>query len=292
MSAREYKGSCVRQELWKAFHNPCFWVSVLAGVVLAVWGIAHNTRFLYSLMGSTRWAAENQIPISSSLEGASLFIAWIAVDGMGFAAGLLYFIWPLLCALPYGYSAVQERKSGVNNQIAIRCGKKRYFYGKFLAVFLSGGVVFAVPVVGNLLGNALICPDILPCVAEDMVMLFNRNFLSELYYTYPWVFALAWSGIDFVFGGCGACLSFLCSTRCRFPFLAVVVPFVFLQAVNYLAAFAANLTGSVYLLSPLRMPKPSTYLHNPGWLLLSGCIVLAGIGWIAGYLQVVKHENL
>ena len=292
MNRQAFTRNCIREEIWKAFHNRWFGISAAMGIGIAVLGIVHNTRFLNSVIENIRWCAENDIPVSSSLEGASLFTAWIAADAMGYAAGLLYLIWPLLCALPYGYSTAQEWRNGVAGQIQIRCGRQAYLAGKFIALFLSGGVAFAIPVVTNLLGNALICPDNLPCVAERMVMISNQNFLSELYYTHPWAFALAWCGVDFLFGGVGACLSLVCSVRCRFPLLAAVLPFGILYAVNYLLAFVQTSFAEIYMLSPLLMPKASTYLHNPGWILLTAAVCLAAMGFAGGYFQVVKHENL
>ena len=170
--------------------------------------------------------------------------------------------------------------------ITTRSGKRTYFKAKFISVFISGGFAVFLPILINLLVDAMICPYALPKLG--IVPVFNGNFLSALYYTNPWVYAICWCMMEFLFGGAAACLCFVVGSMLKFRVMTILVPLVLLTVFDRLSLSlfpGANLT-----VSPLQMVASASPNITPGWVLFTALGIMVGISYAAGYLQVVKHE--
>ena len=173
------KYNSLKTELQKALHNRWFFAALAIGLLLSAVNIGENLA-LIAEMGEHRGRMS-----------ASLFCYWLGITP-GTAKGVFYTIWPLLAALPYGWSYIQERTSGVHDQIVYRVGRKKYFFAKYLAVFVSGGLALMTPLLFDLLANALVCTYWVPNVTYYLTLVFDGHFLSTLYYTQPWLYALLW----------------------------------------------------------------------------------------------------
>lgn len=218
--------------------------------------------------------------------GYSLFVLWMPINGFQITTIYFFLIWPALAAMSYGWSYGQERNSGVTQQITTRSGKRTYFNAKFISVFISGGFAVFLPILINLLVDAMICPYALPKLG--IVPVFNGNFLSALYYTNPWVYAICWCMMEFLFGGAAACLCFVVGSMLKFRVMTILVPLVLLTVFDRLSLSlfpGANLT-----VSPLQMVAAASPNITPGWVLFTALGIMVGISYAAGYLQVVKHE--
>lgn len=66
-----------------------------------------------------------------------------------YETGTLYLIYFLgiIAALPYGISYYRDKKSGFIKNICTRTDKKKYLNSKYIATFLSGGMVAAIPII-------------------------------------------------------------------------------------------------------------------------------------------------
>lgn len=269
-----------RAEIWKALHNPWCYLSLLVGTVLCLLDVGQN------------WQAIHDCP-SNWETGAgafSLFVRWIAVNNWTYGCRKFYLVWPILAALPFGWSFCQERRSGLMDQIYIRAGKTNTFFAKYLAVFVSGGLAIALPVLLNLLLNAMVCPYVVPKATLGVLWVSDGYFLSTLYYTHPWVYGFIWCGMEFLWGGVTAGLCFLVSSRTRLLVTVVLVPFALYFLMGYVQTYVARLTGSFLLISPMYLAMAATFNPNPEWLefLALGILFLLSFG--AGYWQVKKHE--
>ncbi len=278
---------CLKTELRKAFQNKMFFCSLLVGSLISITDVAQNAVLVRRM---TR-ILENSSEISKSAEGFSLFVRWIAVNGVTLGSNLFYFVWPILAAIPYGWSWAEERKSGLYAQIVSRVGRRTYFFSKYWAVFISGGAAVSVPVLANLLINALVCPYCVPTVLMAATPITNGYFLSELYYSAPWIFGLLWCGVDFLWGGVAACMCLPAGTRFRHQVMVLLVPFVSLILLDAVCSMAMSIGSLDHLeLSPLRLALAAPASANPGWLLFSLLGIFFSVTFLGGYWEVVKHE--
>lgn len=275
----------LRVELWKATHNRMFFLSLAVGLFLALGDSYLSWLTVTELHQSTLEMLAHGYGRGGHA-GYSLFVLWMPINGFQITTIYFFLIWPALAAMPYGWSYGQERNSGVTQQITTRSGKRTYFNAKFISVFISGGFAVFLPILINLLVDAMICPYALPKLG--IVPVFNGNFLSALYYTNPWVYAICWCMMEFLFGGATACLCFVVGSMLKLRVMTILVPLVLLTVFDRLSLSlfpGANLT-----VSPLQMVAAASPNITPGWVLFTALGIMAGISYAAGYLQVVKHE--
>ena len=275
----------LRVELWKATPNRMFFLSLAVGLFLALGDSYLSWLTVTELHQSTLEMLAHGYGRGGHA-GYSLFVLWMPINGFQITTIYFFLIWPALAAMPYGWSYGQERNSGVTQQITTRSGKRTYFNAKFISVFISGGFAVFLPILINLLVDAMICPYALPKL--DIVPVFNGNFLSALYYTNPWVYAILWCMMEFLFGGAAACLCFVVDSWPKFQVVTILFPLVLLTVFDRLSLSlfpGANLT-----VSPLQMVAAASPNITPGWVLFTALGIMVGISYAAGYLQVVKHE--
>ncbi len=278
--------SSIKTELWKAFHNPLFYISIALGMAIITADVVQNA-FLVSYL--------TQRNIEAGFAGngngyISLFIEWIAVNGSTFGSMYFYIVWPVLAALPYGWSYIQEVKTGAINQYLLRSTRKKYFFSKYIAVFVSGGAAVAVPVLADLLLNALVCPAALPSITGLQAGPQDGWFLSVLFYKHPWAYCLIWCCMEFLFGGSAACMCFLTGRKLRYQVMTVLLPFAILYLLNLAGYDVVRNTGINLAIVPLDMAMAAPMLANSEWLVFSWLGALIGITLFVGYREVRRYE--
>lgn len=276
----------LKTELWKALHNPMFYAALILGCLISFVNVAENL-IVADQIKSIIFAEDHTG--SQSPWGFSLFLLWMPVNGASYGRYLFYLVWPVLAAMPFGWSYLQERRGGLYNQLVSRMGRNPLYVAKYIAVFISGGLVVAVPVLFNLLVNAMFCPYVLPNIL-NMLHISDGYFLSELYFTVPWAYALIWCGVDFLFGGAAAGLCFVVGTRLRLQVMTILTPFVLLMVVDAGYTALRSQFGWNVELSPLQLAIAVPSYFNPEWVVVSVFLILAFLGFGIGYWQVVHHE--
>lgn len=273
----------VKIELYKVFHNRWLWAAIIIGVAITSVNLIENIQRMEAYGYKVG-------DIGGNYRGLSLFVHWIAIAGTSMGFRIFYFVWPILAAMPFGWSYRQERRNGVYDQMVFRNGRRNYYIAKFFTVFVSGGLAVALPVLFNLLANAMICPALLPHVNDSISMVFDGNFLSNVYYTSPWLYSLVWCCVEFFWGGSVACLCFLVGAKPHLQVIVVLLPFVSLVALDVLCAFMLNYRQCNLTLSPLNLAAASSANQNPEWLIIAEICMMTMISFVGGYWQVVKHE--
>lgn len=279
--------NCIRVELKKAINNRMLYLSLLIGLVICMMDVFQNAEAVARL---TDVLANSDNSINKTTEGFSLFVRWIAVNGYTFGNYVFFFVWPILAAIPYGWSYAEERKSGVYNQIVSRVGKKTYYFAKYVALFVSGGLAVSIPVLINLLINALVCPYCVPNVVTSLTSVSNGYFLSELYYSRPWIFGILWCFVEFLWGGVVSCFCMVVGTRFRHQVMVMLVPFAVLLLIELITSVVGGTVLSIVEISPLRLAQAAPNSANPEWLVFAIMSMLTAVTYIVGYRQVVLSE--
>lgn len=284
---------CIKTELWKAFHNHSFYLALTLGLIICIVQIVQVAIDVHSLI--PRILSATEYGGNPGYTGISLFINWIGTNGYYYGGKLFFTVWPILAALPFGWSYAKERRDGVYNQIVTRCNAKTYYIAKYLSVFTTGGLSFVIPVGANLFILATFCPyDVVEIM--NMPGVFNYHFLSTMYYTTPWLFALIWCGIQYLWGGIAACLCFLAGSRYRLTLFTTLYPFIILFIFECLFSMLrrSGLIPALYnlMLSPMQLaqPIPISGAANPSWAIFGSMGILFVLSITAGYRQVVKRE--
>ncbi len=276
----------LRTELWKALHNPMFYAALAIGCLIAMVNVAENLAVARELGEAI--LTEDHV-VSRSPWGFSLFLLWMPVNGASYGKTLFYTVWPILAAMPFGWSYLQERQGGLYDQLITRAGKRTCYFAKYTAAFVSGGLAVAIPVLFNLLVNAMFCPYELPSIL-NMLQIGDGYFLSELYFTAPWAYALIWCGVDFLLGGAAAGLCFVVGTWLRLQVMTILAPFALLLALDAAVSALKSRFQWNLELSPLQLAAAVPSTPNPEWAVTAAFLLLAAVGFGVGYWQVIHHE--
>ena len=258
----------IKTELWKVFHSFPFWLSLFIGSLTVMSNVSHNAQVAAELEASNI-AAAKLLGYKHGVTGYALISHWIAVSTDSVGSRYFYLIWPILAALPYGWSYCQEMRSGLSNQYMLRSGRSAYMVSKYTAVFISGGLAVSFPVVVDLIANAMILPDCLPKVLLSAI--YNRGAFAELFYSYPWLYALIWITADFIFGGAAAGLCFLVGKSIRFQVMVTLFPFALLFLWN---ALTEVLEVPIFSLICLDMATPRMLASRPALMIQLSLMVL------------------
>lgn len=108
-------------------------------------------------------------------------------------------IYPFILVLPAGLSIAQERLSSIDLLYVYRIGRKKYYFSKYVAVFLTNFICFLVPFLLELLFNVAAFPlDVHGNAFGDAI--YGEGYsricnytLFSIYYNWPVLYALIMS---------------------------------------------------------------------------------------------------
>lgn len=105
--------SCIRVEIWKAFHNKMMRSAVLIGFILIIADLIQTAITVKDLGASYAHSP-------GGYDGCSLFVNWVGINGVTVGAVIFYTVWPLLAAMPYGWSLFDDYNNHVINNVLTR----------------------------------------------------------------------------------------------------------------------------------------------------------------------------
>lgn len=229
--------SVLKLELKKAFKNKFFWISVVLGCLITLLSFEHMVNMYYEGMSAIS-GNSTDIIYDPHIGINTVFNCWIGGEPFSLGSSIYFFVFPLLIALPYGWSYSEERKCGYRRMMITKTGKKKYYCAKYVAVFLSGGVAMVLPLIFNFWMTLLVVPAILPDVTMNMFYgVFGGSFLAELYYTVPFLYVAIYLFIDFVYCGFLVCICMAVSGIVRQKWGVVLIPFLLLLFVHVITDY-------------------------------------------------------
>lgn len=193
---------------------------------------------------------------------------WYPASNVSESMFYYFYFYGLLVALPFGVSYFLDRKKGYIKNICNRTSRSKYLISKYIAVFLTGGIVSSVPVILDFLVFRLIQPydsiDLgVACVLSGRTTW--EIFIIDHMYLGAIAIFLVW----FVFGGALATLSLFASTFSQNVFFIQLFPFFSMMLVYYLPQLSK--TGSGYL--PVNFLRVSSKGIPTKAFMVSLCIV-------------------
>lgn len=280
--------SVLKLELKKAFKNKFFWISVVLGCLITLLSFEHMVNMYYEGMSAIS-GNSTDIIYDPHIGINTVFNCWIGGEPFSLGSSIYFFVFPLLIALPYGWSYSEERKCGYRRMMITKTGKKKYCCAKYVAVFLSGGVAMVLPLIFNFWMTLLVVPAILPDVTMNMFYgVFGGSFLAELYYTVPFLYVAIYLFIDFVYCGFLVCICMAVSGIVRQKWGVVLIPFLLLLFVHVITDYIYSDPSVAYKeLSPLYFLRgvEVRYSFSGSIILLFaiGLLVISLIGIIKEY---------
>lgn len=278
-------------ELKKSTKNINFITCVIVGSVLCIASAVMQIQSYEQKMDVINFIQKSYI-INNELEAKTLYNSWIGMDGFSLYNSLFYMFMPLICTLPFAWSYNKERNLCYERNMVIRCGRFRYYAAKYLATFISGGLVILLPILLNVLLVAMKIPAYHSTVDYDLYIGVEYPMLwSRVFYDNPLLYLVLYVTLIFLFCGLLAVLGMTVSYFTRNKVAVLIVPFCACIALGAMEGLFAYNKDGVTL-------SPSNFLHasmsggyNSAWwvILLEGGI-LAAFTIISTCIRGKKHE--
>ena len=284
----------VKLECKKAIHNKYFLLAVLIGIAITFLSLFPMLESYANDMSSHQRISEEFGLRNPLMPMETLFNHWIGGEPYTPGSADYFFLFPLLVAVPYGWSYCAEKRSGYVKNMVIRAGRTRYYLSKYVALFLSGGLTMVTPLLFNFLLTAMFIPAVMPDPSYITAYgIGSSSFLSMLFYSCPFVYVFLYLLIDFLFGGLIACLCFVVSVFVKNRVVVTLLPFFILLGFNYLCySFVYTSATRIYTeLSPMVFlrPAPASYDTTLLVVLIWGAVLLAST-LLMTVVRGIRHE--
>lgn len=189
---------------------------------------------------------------------------------------------PILVAISYSDSYLEDLNSGFLKSILTRCSKAKYLRSKYIANFILSGITFSFPLIIRLImlitTQGSILPDKTNCTA-----LINGSLWINLYLSHPLLYILLWIFIYFIFSGVISSIALSFSILIRNKFVVLVAPFITLSVIEI-----------IFSLIRLGDFSPSRFLFhypnvNPVSVIIT-FIVMLGVTFLTFYIGGKSNE--
>lgn len=255
----------VRLEISKALKNNFFYSSLILGCAIAFLAFSHDLDIYQMDLSHTQREGINPMYAASSL-----FNFWLGGEPFSLGSTIYFFIFPLLVAIPYGWSYCEEKNNGYTRVMVVNAGSRKYFLAKYIAVFLSGALAMVIPLLFSFLISSLFFPAVLPepiyCTTNGI---FYDSLMSILYYSVPLLYVFFYLCIDFIFGGLIACISCVMACFVKYRIVTVIMPFFVLLGFHYIRQFLYTSPEIRYKeISPLYFLRPVQVAYSASWMVI------------------------
>lgn len=237
-------------ELKRAFSSSGMVAALLVGCALA---IHHFVASVTAGCYLTGFEAEAERLGSMVFAPDFLWGCWMGADGTQFHGYLLLLLMPVLAGLPHAASYVEDRANGYLVTVFSRVERRSYYASKWLATFVSGGVVSSLPFALNFLLFLTVYPVVDPVIGSGHCVAGVNAIFSSVYFSHPLAWVVLWICVLFVAGGLMATLGLAVTPLTEYRLVVHVLPFLFLYIVAMaLGAFGLGRLGLFTLIDPLR----------------------------------------
>ena len=270
-------------DLYRAFCGPGFIGAFLFGIIL---GIMNIYQYVWPA------SVQNDLVLATgqfkNIPPVNVFIKWLGVNPRGMEQFLYYIVLPLIAVVPYASSYFEDKKSGFLKNCMIRVPKKAYFTSRCIAIFLSGGCAFALPLLINFACASLFLPSLVP---DPYYSSINENSMwNHIYYSFPQIYTLLYIGLDFLFSGLIAVISLTVSDCVEHKFTVVLFPFLVYLAVFSLGTFIST-NSEMLAIIPVYFLSPSFPYANSKITFVE-IIILAGLAILTVLLKGKTSDTL
>ena len=167
-----------------------------------------------------------------------------------------------------------------NKKHPVKAGKTSYFWAKYIAVFLTGGLAMVIPLIFNFLLAMLFFPVATPQPIYSTVYgIYYSSLMSDLFYTSPFLYVFFYLTLDFVYCGLLACICLAVSRWIRQKWVVVILPLFICLALTYGQRFIYTSpmtvqykqTSPLYFLHPVEIQYPASWF----FILISALVIFS-----------------
>lgn len=212
-------------EMFRSFKGVGFIVALVFGCLVSVaqWGVE-----ILPLC----WSQEAYM--ASGLQMIyphSVYTSWIGSHTYTFSY-LFFMILPLIAVLPFGDSFFYDIKNRFIHDVCTRINRKNYYFSKYAAVFISGGIVVEIPLILNFFLTSAVLPLLKPQTADYMTSIGMKSTFGDFFFEHPLLYVSIFLIIIFIFSGAISTLSLVGTYYVNYRFIVLIIPFLFFLFLN------------------------------------------------------------
>lgn len=232
----------IKTEIKRALTGKSFKLALVIGIAIAIAAAvsAISTEFYRWDIWDKYWInPDGTMNKNPQIAVSTLYRCWIGGNYSPFSIAFYYFL-PILAALPFSWSLADEIKSGYRKLAVVRCGRISYYFSKYIAAFISGALVVAIPIIINFLIVACFVPARMPdpgeCIWYGISM---TSFCSQLFYTAPLLYDALIIFIDIIFAGLWASLCLSLGFYIKNKAAVIILPYILLLLHQFLCTLVS-----------------------------------------------------
>lgn len=251
----------VRLEIKKAIFSKYFLIAVALMTLFAILSGIYmiEGRYGYNPTAITAQYAGETITTNPDVSLFGFYDSWVGGEMLSLAQTLFFNLLPIGAALPFAWSFCKERKSGYIKNIASRAKKEYYYYGKTIAVFLSGVLAVLIPILINILMVSAFIPACKPFAWYiHYNHLYFGNMWADLLYTHPVVYTALYVILEAFYGGVFSLLSLAVTFYVNNIFAVQLFPFLLMLGGGFLQNLIFSNLGEVIWLQFI----PTDFIHS------------------------------
>jgi hypothetical protein len=211
----------IKGQLKRAIFSKRFLIIIFIGILIHILG-GYNTIHEYLFYNYN--ASDIQTPklqaISRAIvkKGLNMYSVW-------FGSLILYTpLMPILAALPFSFSYLEDVKNGMIKYIDVRVNHKKYLATKVLINGLAGGMAVALPtIILTIVVSIFFTGDINDFYGKGIYGGVFSNLLTYNFYLYAMVHIL----IEFIFGFAYSSIALAASSLVKNTIAVILSPFLF-----------------------------------------------------------------
>ena len=267
----------IKTELERAFKSWGFWIALIIGIGISVSQIV--TRIIPAAINPISFFE----PDNATVMPASAFQMWLG-NGVTFEYTLYVRLIPILAAMPYAVTYLSDIKSGIIKNYISRTAKINYLVAKYMAVFITGGIVIILPLFLNYLTAIAVLPSFV--WPTGVFSVFASGMWSGLFYTNPHIYVIVYMILLFICGGLMSTVVLIVSNLVNNRFVAVLAPYIIAEFAN--AELRMADTDWIRKLSPAVLFNMSNINNILSYIVY--IIFLLILGGLVYFLGGLKHE--
>lgn len=183
-------------------------------------------------------------------------------------------IYPVLVVLPAGFSFMVDRQTNMMLFLWCKVGKKNYFIGKVIAAFFTAFLVFAIPMLLEVLLNYLSFPNgamgnllNLSIYSDEYINIVKNYPFYNIYITHPYIYVIGWICVFGITGGMLNVITIAISTfHIPYKVLLFLPVYFVLEGIYWIGnLFGLKLSHFFFL--------PMFFAYQSGYIIFYGIIL-------------------
>lgn len=221
----------LKVEIKKALKNKITISVFVFSVVLVIYQVVNNAKSFNEFYILFKHGSTEGNPMFSS---ESLFCRWLGADVTSFETAVFFFLMPLLVALPYGWSLVDEMRSSYTKNLLIKVKRSEYFISKYIAQFITGAVVVMIPLCFSIVLTSMFLPAIPMESIYPYGTMGQKCMWSDIYYEHPYLYMIMYVFLDGIFAGLISSMCTAIAMYSKSKVTVVIAPFIFMLIIDYI----------------------------------------------------------